>query len=175
MSVFLSIFCEGYYWSVDLSHDRIGGPRWKITESIIVRICIRFRYHDDVANCHIAFTWTNTWMSIIESTFQFAFPLRRGTWMHHGPTSSARNQSPRDYSQHRFSRLFSRFVESPLGFGSNKIDRSRYHFAIELVLKLLSIFITFGSGWGSILLEEYFGNFNYVVILVYIFSMSYKI
>lgn len=85
MSFFLSIFCDEYYWSVDLSHDRIGGRRWKITEPIVIHICIRFRYHDDVANCHIEFTRTDTWMSIIESTFQFAFPLRHGTWMHDGP------------------------------------------------------------------------------------------
>lgn len=101
MSFFLSIFCDGYYWSVDLSRDRIGGRRWKITEPIVIHICIRFRYHDDVANCHIEFIRTDTWMSIIESMFQFAFPLRHGTWTH-GGTSSARNQSSRDYSQHRF-------------------------------------------------------------------------
>lgn len=82
---FLSIFCNGYYWSVDLSRDRIGGRRWKITEPIVIHVCIRFRYHDDVANCHIEFTRTDTWMSIMESTFQFAFPLQHGTWMHRGP------------------------------------------------------------------------------------------
>jgi len=126
MSFFLSIFCDGLL--VDLSRDRIGGRRWKITEPIVVHICIRFRYHDDVANCHIEFTWTDTWMSIMESTFQFAFPLRHGTWMHRGPYFvCSQSILARLLSASLLRRLFSRFVESLLGFGGNEIDWLCYH------------------------------------------------
>lgn len=88
-----------------------------------IHTCIRFRYHDDVANCHIEFTRTDTWMSIMESTFQFAFPLRHRTWMHRGPYFvCSQSIAARLLSTSLSRRLFSRFVESPLGFGSNEID-----------------------------------------------------
>lgn len=131
MSFFLSIFCDGYYWSVDLSRDRIGGRRWKITEPIVVHVCIRFRYHDDVANCHIEFTRTDTWMSIMESTFQFAFPLPHGTWTLRGPYFVYSQSIAARLLSASHLHLFSRFVESLLGFGNNEIDWLCYHLLLS--------------------------------------------
>lgn len=57
----------------------------------------------DVANWHIEFIRTDTRISIMETTFQFAFPLPHQTWIRVVVDSpSVRNQPPRNYLQRRF-------------------------------------------------------------------------